>query len=910
MLIFVELTGWLHGALFNFIRDNQPLQIKVTMIGYFEFGAALNIRICLFLPQMDVTTAQALAERSELLVLYHMVFCDMLRDNARADRYLNRTVWLAHQGSTDANSGSSLFAPPTPSAAGAVSFNFPDVTAPPPPLSPQFRGAPSPSVATAVLGIASNRAKRFEEFSAAGSVAVARWIAIRRTLQDALYAICECTVAITRAIDFSDTEAQSEQRLIASALCIPFGKCVALFCRNVLMLDLGTDSRDIVTALVAETPLHIPMQQLYRLAESVPASLLPERAAASPEDNLENSLMLLISTIFDVVKLHTELKTDPYPAALDSATCALAQLLEDITLKSIQTTKDGTMFHLKNILKTPLNSYLLVEEDPAWSAQPIIVMKTVGDAKKTTKNEPLPARPFRRMMIDFLRSFNADWKLQPSLAFLQREFSLHMTSSKLLICARHALANEDPLLLHSPAQYPLLRSMFEKTLLGSALSNTLIFGLRFMRSSGDAVQACQPLSDTNDNLLFVVGQLAEIFRSKPDASTAKAGQNSSELLSVFGCSFKAYHDLLHLIIHRQQYSGELTVPTASASPALTTSEVSRRLELEIYQLRHCLQGLLRSGQWEVGVEVAQLYLEKYKIVSALPFVPPPPPPPPPQPLSAPARTPATPSSASPLTLPPMSPTKSLISIGSSKNQVGTPQRAPFSPVAQQQSFTFDDHRGLSSAASSPVPTTNPTASIAKRIDAIKAELARVLDTLDSRIKSNGDLRLFPHFYALRFVSDTPWEASTQDETIMRALGHIREEGYQCTSAWMHVSATTGDGQPAPAGQLRQSSVYEYWLLMKFDASSFPVCADFYDDILALDEQRVQDAQRGVLGSDRSGSGFSLVSPIAYHNIQAQVFFSDHEMSSCACPLTQVCFLLLTCSWRWRTPRTQWCLPTT
>lgn len=31
MLIFVELMGWLHGALFNFVRDNQALQIKVTV---------------------------------------------------------------------------------------------------------------------------------------------------------------------------------------------------------------------------------------------------------------------------------------------------------------------------------------------------------------------------------------------------------------------------------------------------------------------------------------------------------------------------------------------------------------------------------------------------------------------------------------------------------------------------------------------------------------------------------------------------------------------------------------------------------------------------------------------------------------------------------------------------------------
>lgn len=767
--------------------------------------------------------------------------------------------------------------------------------------------AAAAAVSSTVQGLANSRAKRFEEFNAAGTVAATRWISVRRTLQDALYAVSEALVAIARTADITHGAADDISRTAGddahagSILCVPFGKCVAVYSRNVLMLDLGalSDCRDIASALVTDTPLHIAMQELYQLAESIPVSLLPpsaSTAAVSVEENQQNPLMLLISTIFDVVKLHSDLKPDPYPAGLDAATCALAQLLEDITLKGIQAAKDGAMFYMKNILKAPLNSYLLVTEDPAWSAQPIITMKVLGDGKQgQQRKKPPPApSPFRQMMIEYLRSFRPESNLQASLVFLQREYSLHMMSAKLLVCSRHALSNEDPLLRQAPAQHALLRSMFEKTLLGSALANMLLFGLRFMGTAGqNAVDACLPPKVSSDNLLFMVSQLAEIFRSKPDASAASnalAGQNSSELLSVFGCSFKAYHDMLNLLIHRQQYaiehpaSGSLTTGTVAPKQPLTSSEMSRRLELEIFQLRHCLQGLLRSGQWEVGIEVAQLYLEKYKVVSSLPFVPPPPPPPLPQQVANPLLR----SSPPPMPMP-MSPTRNLIPIGTAaKPQTGTPQRAPFSPQGQHQllqHFTFEDTK-LSplpqppvtpSSAPSPAPThtpiLNPTASIAKRIDAMKAELVRVLDTLDSRVKSNGDLRLFSHFYALRFVSDTPWEASTQDETLQRALGHIREEGFQCTSAWMHVSAGAseepGIATVAPV-QSTASSVYEYWLLMKFDASSFPVCADFYDDILALDEQRVQDAKKGIHGGGRGGSGFSLVSPIAYHNIQAQV----------------------------------------
>jgi hypothetical protein len=239
-------------------------------------------------------------------------------------------------------------------------------------------------------------------------------------------------------------------------------------------------------------------------------------------------------------------------------------------------------------------------------------------------------------------------------------------------------------------------------------------------------------------------------------------------------------------------------------------------------------------------------------------------------------------------------------------------RSPFSPSARKQ-FTFDaedtrrtpDKRiadfllspgtpggkvppppppppppaqGQGSALTAAQQAAITAATHAKRFDTIKSELGRVLDYLQSKINSDGPLRLYSHYYAVLFVSDRPWEAIAGEETLTAALSHIRTDKLQSFSAsWLHANRTVSPARETQdfvwddaelteeaGGPETGTGLYEYWLVLKFDATAYPVCADFYEDV------RIQDQLRRAEGQGGSNQDLSLQSPISYHNIQAQV----------------------------------------
>jgi len=840
----------------------------------------------LFRPQITSPSQELLAQSLQRVVSFHSTFLDILFDHARADKYMNRTVWLAHKCSADSNSTAAIAGAGSGSSTGAANQTAASASENANINSVAAALSQSLSLTMSQLSPANNRNKRFDEYAAQGAVAVLKWLKARQGAQDTLLSAAQCVVTLAQhlvarpvppasAVTVVTTSALSKgvnanlaPNGVVRSLHAVFGEIVEQLCRTAMMGDLGLEGKDIVSAVVAETPLHKPLHQLWRLSESIPASLLEE--VARPDGSvlhLNAPLHMLVNTILDLSKLNLELGSPGcMPGDLDSTVCAIAQLLEDLSMKNIQASKEGVLFHLKSILKCTLNSYLLVFEDPAWGAQPVILTKAGdGPGKKTATARS----PFPDLFKDTLRHCTQESGLSPVLLYLQREYVLHTVSMKFVMCCKNALMYEDPLLRAAPVQCRLLRSMFEKSFLGGALGNMILYGMSFMDTTSARTVSENALDApaSNDNLFSMVEELAEIFRVVPSEKSRSAGQNSSELLSVFGCSFKAYHDLMRLLITHQQETFRVT-STKGAGAVQTLSEIARKLEIEIRQLRHCLQGLLRSGQWEVGIELANLYLEKYQKLSVAPPPRPPPPPPP------------APSAQSLL----MTPTRSVPKSPSNRDrakspgrtvvQPSTPRDAPGSPLPQHR-FTYDDAgadlrpssiRHAEEVSSSPLPPSSVNQSNAKRYEAIKSELHRVLDSLQNKINSNGDLRLFPHYYTVRFVSDTPWESGSEDAILQTALGGFQGECFQCaSSAWVHrANSSTVVGAEAAVEEDTHPAVFEYWLVMKFDASAYPVCADYYEDVLSLDQQRRMSGGSGL------DSDFSLLSPIAYHNIQAQV----------------------------------------
>jgi hypothetical protein len=1079
----------------------------------------------------------AFSAHIQRMTVCHKVYFSIALDNAHTDKHLTRSVWLAHSRAVEteaalAEAGLAAAAPTagtgagTGGGAGAASE-----------AGSAIPTTYSAAMAAAALASQNLRNKKLEEFSAAGSIAVKKWLRFRNLLQDTVHAACECMVSFAHSLTIAAasasvaTAAADEVRnaQVLGELQAVFGQAVVLLCSTSLTKDIegGDFDKEIIAAITAEAPLQGPLNKLFRLAQKIPPllnvniELTAAPSASGPAGapsviSLGTPQSLLIQSCLELVKLSMELKGTNAP--IDSTVNAFAQLLEDMTMKRIQTAKEGSLLHLRAVMKCPLNLYLLVAEDPSWTLQmqPIVLARppaslpagASGAAGVPTASAPgvglsragssgllgassssssssvggLPAGGmaintngssggsdqqqqydhnkyiFPTMVTNALMHCTTEKHKHSALIHLQREFAVHLTSLKLLICAKCGTV-DDSLSREVPKQYLPLRRMFERSILSSSVCNMILHGLQFMNCSfreqhflkqqqllqqenqhihiaeeyDPTWNGALSVTATNENLHIMVDQVASLFGSSgnnhyiqspttKDGGTSTHRDNSNaqqglqqqqddaavtDLLRVFGTSFKASHDLLRLIVnsnsnsqnyllqqHQQQLRAKAggNVKSISATMLDPIADATGRMEHEIRQVRHCLQGMLLSGHWEIGLEIAHMYLKKFESLISIGksnynF------------SGGDAASPAPAPAPSSVQVPASS-AGMLGAIGGNNGQllksalmaVGSPVRGrgdsaaamgmsmgmstgaagsgPTTPIATGTStssglkgfgahspspmksplgagrkhFSFEDiGSGSPSLSPSPSPALSATgynvnsryigsppagasagagagagagaaggvisnaASTAKRHATLYAELNRVVDLLQTKINHNGELRLHSTFYAVRFVSDRPWEANAHDSALERILSHIRTEQHTFSAAfWVegrgpenHVSFAAGGGPAAGGGNKKEAGggnnnstsssssstykgsvaptiappteMFEYWLVMQFDASSYPVCADFYDEILSNNSS-----------SPHSESQFSLVSPIAYHNIQAQVRFSctKNFISSC------------------------------
>jgi hypothetical protein len=838
--------------------------------------------VCFALFQVDSALLEAIAHRMQSAVAYHTVFFELEYARANWDRRINRSAWLAYR---------------------VVAPQFSSGTAPSMTVKSGAMPSPGPSPSSDA------RNRTFEDLTSAGTAAVGRWVSTRAALCDTLHAMCVCGVKMVQSYDRRSAHADTEFAPVPESFKTVFARAVVLLCRSALMVDVGADGSDVQRAITMHTPLHATLQRLYRLAESVPVSL--QHSAEAVTYGLPNPLTTLITAMLDLVRLDLQLGFSAggaqAPNSGSTAISALAQLLEHQTIASIHRDRNDALFGIKVLLRGLISDYLLVIEDPALSAQPVIKFRTPGETPKARVAPAIPVSTFAHDVMQAVLSVqSAQWQAAGLFTHFQREYAMHLTAVKLLLCSQHTITNGDAQLQGAPHQHLLLRSMFEKCTFSASVANMVTYGLQYMNctvigadaagvASGTGYTDCaQSVVTTCDHLLGMVDTLSHTFNPMPEGQNTGGGASASELMSVFGCSFKAHHDLLRLLLHCYRNSalplalnadGSVFVSTDVTKHATVTaapvpgpatqsalSEASKRLETEILQLRHCLQWLLRSGQWETGLEIATTYLDRYKQAS----------------LAA-KRAEAASAQAQQAVLTPgpnsvVTPTKAVVSVSTPKrdNFSGSPMRTPFSPQASQQTlaFSFDawqsspDRRaltpkGASGGLVSPSGVASTAESHVKRYETLKLELARVIDTMQSRINSDDVLRQFPQYYALMFVSDRPWEAHTGDDMLTAALRHIDTDRLRNFSAsWLHsrsansprntASGADGDNQSDSTG------LYEYWLVLKFDATSYPICADFYDDLLFEDQQRRSAGESGV------GADLSLLSPISYHNLQAQV----------------------------------------
>lgn len=860
-----------------------------------------------------------MAHRMHLAVAYHAAFYEVLLTSARSDRYINRAAWLAYAAAGPAGRDSSPRKPAFGSASSA-------------PQGATGTSLGGSALATAFLSGPRNR--RFEDFTAAGSLAVGRWLTARAGLADTLHGMCVCAVHLARQYDEHRVQAETDPGPLSEPLRVAFAHAVVLLCRSALMVDVGSQAREMQCAIISHAPLHVSLQQLFRLAESIPVSLQRSAAAGasygtyeSGEGALPDPLGTLLTTMLEAVNFELSLSSTAavhprLPAANSGSPTisALAQLLDHLTIANIHHSREDALFSIKLLLRGRICEYLPVREDPALSAQPVIKFRSPGEVREAPPRRALPESAFPRAVADtVLTAQTALWSAAGLFEHFQREYAMHLIAVKLLLCSRHTIVNGDNQLHGAPQRHLLLRNMFEKCFFSASVANMLAYGVQYgnctdANSSGDSVnnatdgkgytECAQSVVTTCDHLLAMVDTLSHVFNPDVDGHSTGGSASSSELLSVFGCSFKAHHDILRLLLHVYRNAAlplALTAPSggdalastpvqamtptkqpsasvggAGMSAAQSTlSEASKRLETEILHLRHCLQWLLRSGQWEIGLELATVYQEKFKLAA----------------IVARKEEAILGLGGASQTLAPtqgiasmVTPTRTAVTISTPKDGFqGSPMRAPFSPQASASSrlspaFNFNltetprqsrspgaDRRiPLPAGLGSPSGVAHTAASHAKRYDTMKSELSRVIDTMQSRIHSDDALRLHPHYYAVLFVSDRPWEEHTGNDMLTAALKHIDTDRLRNFSAsWLHSrNAESDEGTANDAAG--HTGLYEYWLVLKFDATSYPICADFYDDILFQDQMRRSEGQPGL------DADLSLLSPISYHNIQAQV----------------------------------------
>ena len=336
---------------------------------------------------------------------------------------------------------------------------------------------------------------------------------------------------------------------------------------------------------------------------------------------------------------------------------------------------------------------------------------------------------------------------------------------------------------------------------------------------------------TAQHLTGLIDELTEMFRKyqinwqtqSMHGPTDKPA--SSCVLMHMGFAHRAYQSVMRLLLHRIVAEASVAgTPSPSSGGVAAAGHQTMVAEAELQHLRVCLQTMLLSGHWEVGKQLANAYLDRYRSMNN---------------DSAPP-SPSLPLAVGGTSSPPMRPPTVAASISNS----GSPTAASF-------------HH-----------SSNPPS----RQAALKAELTRMMDEFQSKINHDGSLRLPGQYYALRLVSHQPWQhvISEQAVRVLRCLPHLQcdlqllEHPYSFTMpSSSHQTTATGGGGGV---------MYQYWIILHFDATSYTSCAEHYDNISKQEERR--------LSNDFSGVGSTqwqdLSSPIAYHSIQRQLSMAFPE----------------------------------
>lgn len=431
---------------------------------------------------------------------------------------------------------------------------------------------------------------------------------------------------------------------------------------------------------------------------------------------------------------------------------------------------------------------------------------------------------------ELLHRMVAQGDAYPRIAALSLAYAMHLTAISLYASSKQLLLSVQ----QGPSIVPstnAVRVEMATIMCSAALSHQIVYSYSALVQQHSLVTA--------RHLTGLIDELAGMFRKYQISWQTQSMHGptdnkpaSSCVLMHMGFAHRAYQSVMRLLLHRIVAEASVAGPPSPSSgdaAAAAAGHQTMVAEAELQHLRSCLQTMLLSGHWEVGKQLANAYLDRYRSLNN--------------------------ESAPP------SPSPSLAVGGTSSPPVRPPTVAA----------------GISNSGSPTAASFHHSSNPPSRQAALKAELTRMMDEFQSKINHDGSLRLPGQYYALRLVSHQPWQhvISEQSLRVLRDLPHLQCD-LQCLEHPYSFAMPSSSYQTTATGG-GVVVVYQYWIILHFDATSYTSCAEHYNNISKQEERR--------LSNDFSGVGSTqwqdLSSPIAYHSIQRQlsVAFPEFMMLS-------------------------------
>jgi hypothetical protein len=555
---------------------------------------------------------------------------------------------------------------------------------------------------------------------------------------------------------------------------------------------------------------HDTTRSMYCLAE--------ELSCGDKANEFEKARDALLLTVLKKTVLHVN------EVERSDAVSFLFQLIESSTYRALAANVESALF-LELTLRTPLSRYV-----------------TTADRKSSDKEKISSGST--EMLMSLSRLFVVStMDSEPVLNSLKLGFALHLQAVKQVIYSKVILKESS----QTAEEVNGSRVQFDRMILSTALSE-IIFR-QFVSLSSRANDNPKERLARLDNVLQLIDELQSLRTEQNAVAATHATEDHSltcPFLMCVGCDDASSLHLLRLVVtsERNQLVG-------------LSTDLAAQSEGEIHSLRGVLRTCLSSGQWERGVVVANKYLEKFRNGSF---------------KAATESVAFTPKSIlnSPL------PLRSALSSSSATI-------TPFSPQGgMRRKASFDSFYGANVVETNTPPVTPmrsvvsnliksstvPLPQSPQRTETMQKELLRTIDKLRDKIKSDDKLRLFPVYYALRFLSDQPWErchSQNSNEEIARLLAGIDVEGLNLTSVqWFNAAPTvsTDKDQGESSTRAPLTASYEYWLVLRMDMTSSVEATKFYKRY--LDECRTESSPRSFLDQ------VPLISPTSHQALQRQV----------------------------------------